>query len=37
MQDDAYLIAEAGWKAETYRVIDTKKGKDGKKKVVDKG
>jgi type I restriction enzyme M protein len=37
MQDDAYLIAEAGWKAETYRVIDTKKGKDGKEKVTDKG
>jgi len=37
MQDDAYLIAEAGWKAETYRVLETKKGKDGKEKVVDKG
>src|SRR5262249_53705094 len=30
MQDDAYLIATDGWKAETYRVIETKKGKDGK-------
>ncbi len=37
MQDDAYLIAEAGWKAETYRVTETKKSKDGKEKVVDKG
>jgi type I restriction enzyme M protein len=37
MQDDAYLIAEAGWKAEPYRVTETKKGKDGKEKVVDKG
>ena len=28
MQDDAYLIAADGWKAETYRVIETdKKGK----------
>lgn len=38
MQDDAYLIAADGWKAETYRVIETKKGKDGKPgKQVDKG
>jgi type I restriction enzyme M protein len=37
MQDDVYLIAEGGWKAETNRVIDTKKGKDGKDKVTDKG
>jgi type I restriction enzyme M protein len=38
MQDDCYLIAADGWKAETYRVIDTKKGKDGKPgKQVDKG
>lgn len=37
MQDDAYLIAEVGWKAEPYRVIETKKGKDGKEKVTDKG
>ena len=33
MQDDCYLIAADGWKAETYRVIETnKKGKD-----IDKG
>jgi type I restriction enzyme M protein len=38
MQDDAYLIAVDGWQAETYRVIETKKGKDGKPgKEVDKG
>jgi type I restriction enzyme M protein len=38
MQDDCYLIAADGWKAETYRVIETKKGKDGKPgKEVDKG
>ena len=30
MQDDAYIIAEEGWHAEAYRVIETKKGKDGK-------
>ena len=29
MQDDCYLIASEGWKAETYRVIETdKKGKN---------
>ena len=29
MQDDAYLIAADGWKAETYRVLETdKKGKE---------
>ncbi len=29
MQDDAYLIAAEGWKAETYRIIETdKKGKE---------
>ena len=29
MQDDCYLIATDGWKAETYRVIETdKKGKE---------
>lgn len=33
MQDDAYLIAADGWKAETYRVIE--KDKNGKEK--DKG
>ncbi|KAF4516704.1 hypothetical protein B566_EDAN003454 [Ephemera danica] len=33
MQDDCYLIAVDGWKADTYRIIETsKKGKD-----VDKG
>ena len=38
MQDDLYLIAADGWKAETYRVIEKKKGKDGKPgKAVDKG
>jgi type I restriction enzyme M protein len=38
MQDDAYLIAEDGWKAKTYRVLETKKNKDGTPgKTVDKG
>jgi type I restriction enzyme M protein len=38
MQDDCYQIASDGWKATTYRVIETKKGKDGKPgKEVDKG
>lgn len=38
MQDDCYLIAADGWKAETYRVIETKKNKEGKVvKEVDKG
>ena len=38
MQDDAYLISEDGWKAEPNRVLETKKGKDGKPgKTVDKG
>jgi type I restriction enzyme M protein len=38
LQDDAYLIAADGWKAETYRVIEVKKNKDGKvTKTVDKG
>ncbi|WP_018412182.1 type I restriction-modification system subunit M [Methyloversatilis thermotolerans] len=38
MQDDAYLIAEDGWKAEPYRVLETKKNKDGSPgKTVDKG
>jgi type I restriction enzyme M protein len=38
MQDDCYLIAGDGWKAETTRIIETKKGKDGKPgKQVDKG
>jgi type I restriction enzyme M protein len=33
MQDDAYLIAADGWKAETYRIIET----DKKGKTKDKG
>jgi type I restriction enzyme M protein len=37
IQDDAYLIAADGWKAETARVIESKKGRDGKEKVKDKG
>jgi len=38
MQDDAYLIAEDGWKAMPYRVLETKKNKDGSPgKTVDKG
>ncbi|PQA78925.1 class I SAM-dependent DNA methyltransferase [Rhodoferax sp. TS-BS-61-7] len=38
MQDDAYLIAEDGWKATPYRVLETKKNKDGTPgKTVDKG
>lgn len=38
MQDDCYLIAADGWKATPYRVIETRKGKDGKAgKPVDKG
>jgi type I restriction system adenine methylase (hsdM) len=38
MQDDVYLIAVDGWKAETHRVIEVRKGKDGKPgKEVDRG
>ena len=38
MQDDAYLIAEDGWKAQPYRMLETKKNKDGSPgKTVDKG
>ncbi|MEA9607516.1 N-6 DNA methylase [Xanthomonas campestris pv. plantaginis] len=38
LQDDAYLIAEDGWKAKPYRVLETKKNKDGTPgKTVDKG
>ena len=38
MQDDCYLIAADGWKAETSRIIETKKSKDGKTtKQIDKG
>lgn len=37
MSDDFYLISAAGWKANTYRIIEKKKGKDGKTKETDKG
>jgi len=38
MQDDCYLIATDGWKAATYRFIETKPGKGDKPgKQVDKG
>ncbi|CAG1012103.1 Type I restriction enzyme EcoKI M protein [Anaerolineales bacterium] len=38
MQDDLYLIAADGWKAETYRLIEDKKDKEGKViRSVDKG
>lgn len=38
MQDDAYLIAEDGWKATPYRVLETRKNKDGSPgRTVDKG
>src|SRR5439155_653780 len=38
MQDDCYQIVADGWKATTYRLIENKKGKDGKPgKEVDKG
>jgi len=38
MADDCYLIAADGWRADTYRVIETKKGTDGKPgKSVDRG
>ena len=38
MQDDSYLIADFGWKAETQPVIEEKKNKDGKViKRVEKG
>lgn len=38
MQDDCYFIAADGWKAATYRVIEVKKGKEGKPgKEVDRG
>jgi len=38
MQDDCYLIAADGWKAETYRIIEVKKNKEGKTvKETDKG
>jgi type I restriction enzyme M protein len=38
MQDDCYIVAADGWKAETYRVIEVKKNKEGKViKEADKG
>jgi type I restriction enzyme M protein len=38
MQDDCYLVAADGWKAETYRIIEIKKNKEGKTvKETDKG
>ena len=38
MQDDCYIIAADGWTATTHRVIEIKKGKDGKPdKETDKG
>jgi type I restriction enzyme M protein len=38
MQDDVHLISAEGWLAEPRRVIETKKGKDGKPgKQTDKG
>ena len=38
LQDDCYLIAADGWKAETYRIIEVKKNKEGKTvKETDKG
>ncbi|MGY0196572.1 N-6 DNA methylase [Leptothrix sp. BB-4] len=38
LQDDAYLIAEDGWKATPYRVLETRKNKDGSSgKTVEKG
>ena len=38
MQDDCYIIADDGWTAQTYRIIETKKNKEGKTvKEVDKG
>jgi type I restriction enzyme M protein len=38
IQDDVYLIAADGWKAETHRVLEVRKGKDGKPgKEIDRG
>jgi type I restriction enzyme M protein len=38
LQDDAYLIAEAGWNATPYRVLETKKNRDGSPgRTVDRG
>jgi type I restriction enzyme M protein len=37
MQDDCYLIADDGWKAETRRLIERKEAKEGKVTEKDKG
>jgi type I restriction enzyme M protein len=37
MQDDAYLIAADGWKAETYRIVEEVKAGKDKGKQKDKG
>lgn len=38
MQDDCYLIADDGWQAKPYRVIEIKKGKNNQPdKEIDKG
>jgi type I restriction enzyme M protein len=37
MQDDCYLIADEGWKAETRRLIERKEGKEGKVTEKDRG
>ena len=37
MQDDCYLIAADGWKAETYRMLETVKSGKKKGQEVDKG
>ena len=38
MQDDTYLLSEDGWTAQPYRVLETRKNKDGTPgKTVDKG
>jgi type I restriction enzyme M protein len=37
MQDDCYLIAADGWKAEAERIIEVKKTKKGKTKRIDRG
>jgi type I restriction enzyme M protein len=37
MQDDCYLIATDGWKAEPYRIVETKKDRYGSVKQTDKG
>lgn len=38
LQDDVYTIADIGWRAETRRILEEKKNKDGQvTKTVDKG